>query len=249
MNNRIKLEIVCGNIESALAAQQGGADRIELCDSLVEGGTTPSYGMIETVKGMLLIPVFVMIRPRGGDFLYSANEFEIMKRDIEICKKMKVDGVVFGILTEDGSVDKERITELVDLAKPMSVTFHRAFDMTNDAMKALEDVIDCGCERILTSGLKPSAGDGADLISQLIKQASGKIIIMPGGGIRPNNVTALITKTNPTEIHSSAKSYRASKMKVTGSEVKMGNASNEEFTISTVDVQMVRELKAAINSF
>ena len=249
MNPKIKLEIVCGNIESALAAQQGGADRIELCDSLVEGGTTPSYGMIESVKGMLLIPVFVMIRPRGGDFLYSGYEFEIMKRDIEICRKLKVDGVVFGILNDDGSIDKNRTTELVDLSKPLPVTFHRAFDMTNDAMKALEDVIDCGCERILTSGLKSSAIDGADLIAQLIKLASGKIIIIPGGGIRPNNVAALITKITPTEIHSSAKTYRASKMKVIDSEVKMGNSSNDEFGIPTADVQMVRELKAAINSF
>ena len=145
--------------------------------------------------------------------------------------------------------EKNRTTELVDLSKPLPVTFHRAFDMTNDAMKALEDVIDCGCERILTSGLKSSAIDGADLISQLIKLASGKIIIIPGGGIRPHNVAALITKITPMEIHSSAKTYRASKMKVIDSEVKMGNSSNDEFRIPTADVQMVRELKAAINSF
>src|SRR6185369_4513446 len=165
---------------------------------------------------------------------------------IEICKQLKADGVVFGILLDDGSVDKIRTKELVELSRPMAVTFHRAFDMTNNALTALEDVIACGCDRILTSGLKPSAIEGAELISQLIKKAGTKIIIMPGGGIRPENVAGLIAKTNASEIHSSAKTVRDSGMKFKGESVKMGQPGNNEFKIHTADMQVIIAIKTAI---
>ncbi len=247
MNTKIKLEIVCGNVDSIIAAQQGGADRVELCDNLAEGGTTPGYGMIEMARRKLFIALHIMIRPRGGDFLYTHDEFDIMKRDIEVCKKLKADGVVFGLLNDDGSVDKNRTKELVELSKPLSVTFHRAFDMTNEPLEALEEIIECGCHRILTSGVKPSAIEGAETISQLIKQASGRIIIMPGGGIRPENVTALIAKTKATEIHSSARKFKESKMKFKSNAVQMDDSSTDEFKIFAADVQVIKELKAAIH--
>lgn len=244
--SKIKIEIVCGNIESVIAAQAGGADRVELCDNISEGGTTPSYGMIESARKKLIIALHVIIRPRGGDFFYSDDEFEIMKRDIETCKQLKADGVVFGILNADGSIDKKRMKELVALSKPMSVTFHRAFDMTNDPFKALEDIIECGCQRILTSGQCSTATEGAELISKLISIAKGRIIIMPGGGIRSDNVASLISKTNSTEVHSSAKKISAGKMNFKNDSVKMGNASSDEYAFFTTDVEEVKKLKAAV---
>src|SRR6185436_10643841 len=158
------IEIVVFNIESAIQAQLGGADRIELCDNPGEGGTTPSIGVIEQVKKQLHIGVYVMIRPRGGDFCYSDHEFASMQRDIEACKQLKVEGVVFGILTNDVRIDRERNKKLIDLARPMKVTCHRAFDMTPDPVEALEDCIEVGFDRILTSGQQPQASKGVELI-------------------------------------------------------------------------------------
>jgi copper homeostasis protein len=248
MIHPVKLEIVCANIESVVAAQQGGADRVELCENLIEGGTTPSYGMIYEARKKLSIALNIMIRPRGGDFLYSGDEFEIMKHDIGNCKKLNADGVVFGILKADGSIDKNKTKELVGYAQPLQVTFHRAFDLTGDPFKALEDVIECGCNRILTSGQKATALDGAVMISELIKHSKGRIIIMPGGGVRSSNVAELISKTKATEVHSSAKMIRDSQMKFRNGDAKMGQQSARDFQISTVDVQSVRELKAATSS-
>lgn len=205
------IEIVVFNIESAIQAQLGGADRIELCDNPAEGGTTPSVGVIEQAKKNLNIDVYVMIRPRGGDFCYSDHEFAAMQRDIEICKQLKVEGVVFGILTSDGRVDHNRNKTLIDLARPMKVTCHRAFDMTRDPGEALEDCISIGFDRILTSGQQPHAIKGVDLISQLIKRSNGRIIIMPGSGVNEETVGEIVSKTEATEIHFSARRFVASK--------------------------------------
>jgi copper homeostasis protein len=201
------IEIVVYNIESALNAQEGGADRIELCDNPSEGGTTPSFGMIEQVRNHVAIQVFVMIRPRGGDFCYTDLEVEAMKRDIEVCKQLKVDGVVFGILDQDGRIDKARCKELIEFARPLGVTCHRAFDMTRDAYEALEDCIDAGFDRILTSGRQPSAPEGSELIRELVKHGGKQIVIMPGSGINEQNVKELIEVTGVTEIHFSAKKF------------------------------------------
>ena len=209
---KFKLEVIGFTIESCLIAQAAGAHRIELCDNPSEGGTTPSYGFIKTARENLSIELYPIIRPRGGDFLYSEIEFEVMKADIQICKNLGCDGVVIGMLNADGTVDKKRCKQLVDIAQPMGVTFHRAFDRTKDPFKALEDIISIGCKRILTSGQKSVATDGAALLNELVKQANGRIIIMPGSGVRSDNVENLVKKTNATEFHTSARTYTDSKM-------------------------------------
>jgi len=201
------IEIVVYNIESALNAQKGGADRIELCDNPSEGGTTPSFGVIEQVRKHVNIQVFVMIRPRGGNFCYTDLEFEAMKRDVEACKQLKVDGVVFGILNEDGRIDKTRCKELIEFARPLGVTCHRAFDMAHDAYEALEDCIDAGFDRILTSGRQPTAPEGSELIRELVKHGGRQIKIMPGSGINEQNILQLIRETGVTDIHFSAKRF------------------------------------------
>src|SRR5690606_4927215 len=197
----INMEVCANSLESAIAAQKGGAIRVELCDNLAEGGTTPSYAQIAMAKKMLQIKVYPIIRPRGGDFLYTQLEFELMKEDIKICKSLKCDGVVIGILKDDGSIDKERCKALVELARPMGVTFHRAFDMSNDLEKALEDIIEIGCERVLTSGGESSALNGAPTIAKLIAQSASRIIVMPGAGISKANITKLIQITGAREFH------------------------------------------------
>jgi len=200
----IKYEIASFDFESAMLAQKAGADRIELCVNQPEGGVTPSYSLIELAKKNLHIDLNVIIRPRGGNFIYTDSEYVIMENDILICKELGVNGVVFGILNEDKSVDISRNTELVQLASPMTSTFHRAFDETSDVLKSLEDVIDCGFTRILTSGQMPSAMEGATLISSLVETAGERIIIMPGGGVRKENIKKLIETTKAKEYHSSS---------------------------------------------
>ena len=209
---KFKLEVIGFTIESCMIAQAAGAHRIELCDNPSEGGTTPSYGFIKTARENLSIELYPIIRPRGGDFLYSEIEFEVMKADIENCKNLGCDGVVIGILHADGTVDKKRCKQLVEIAHPMKVTFHRAFDRTNDPFKAMEDIISIGCERILTSGQKKLATDGEELLNKLVKQANNRIIIMPGSGVNSDNIETLVKNTNATEFHTSARTFVNSKM-------------------------------------
>ena len=238
------IEIVVYNIESALKAQEGGADRIELCDNPGEGGTTPSYGTIEAVRQNVNLDVYVMIRPRGGDFYYTNYEFHSMKRDISQCQKISVDGVVFGILNPDGTLDKKRCKELVDKARPLKVTCHRAFDMTRDPFEALEDCIEVGFDRILTSGQQAQALKGADLIGELIKKANGRIAIMPGSGVNENTVEEIITKSKATEIHFSATSSRESGMIYRNPSIAgMGSDEGSEFKVRTVDPDRVRAMR------
>jgi copper homeostasis protein len=200
----IKIEVVAYNIEDAIKAADKGAHRIELCASPAEGGTTPSFGTISAVKEILSIPVHVMIRPRGGDFIYSETEFESMKIDIEICKKLNVDGVVFGILNNGSKVDVERCKVLVELARPMTSNFHRAFDRCDDSYTALEDIISCGFKRVLTSGKAESAIDGCALLSELVKKAGNQLMILPGGKVRKENFVGLVNLTKANEFHTSA---------------------------------------------
>lgn len=238
------LEVVVYNMESALLAQQGGANRIELCDNPGEGGTTPSYGTIEVVKRKLSIDVFVMIRPRGGDFHYSVEEFESMKADIEQCKKLKADGVVFGILHTDGTLDKKRCQELIALARPMKVTCHRAFDMTRDSVECLEDCIAVGFDRILTSGRHAKAIEGVSVIADLIQKANERIVIMPGSGVNEQNAATIIAKTGARELHFSAMVQRDSSMQyknqlLTG----MGSTEGTEFKLRAVDPAVIRKIR------
>ena len=194
-------------------AFEGGADRIELCMALSEGGITPSYGLIKQCVENLDIKVNVIIRPRGGDFLYTEMEFQIMKQDVIVAKELGFNGVVIGLLNADGQIDKIRTAELVSIAKPMQVTFHRAFDRCIDPMQGLEDIIETGCHRILTSGQVPNVSNALPIIKQLVEQANGRIIIMPGSGVRANNINEILQQTGVVDIHSSARKYMPSKMK------------------------------------
>jgi copper homeostasis protein len=199
-----KLEIACFNVESAQIAHENGADRIELCDGFEVGGTTPSPIDIVNVQKFITSALFVMIRPRGGNFVYSNEEFEQMKQDIVQIKSLNVDGFVFGILDENNKVDIGRNTELVNLAKPFPCTFHRAFDEVADYEQALEDVISCGFSTILTSGTHSNVMDGIDVLKKLVLQAQNRITIMPGGGLRSTNINHIKEVTQATFYHSSA---------------------------------------------
>ena len=215
-----KLEVIGFTIDGCAIAQNAGAHRIELCDSPADGGTTASYGFIKAARKKLRIDLFPIIRPRGGDFFYSDDEFEIMKTDIKVCKDFGCNGVVIGMLTEKNKVDKKRCSVLVEHAYPLGVTFHRAFDRTVDPFEALEDIIDIGCERILTSGQKTNALDGAELIKQLIEKADERIIIMPGAGVRADNIITIAETTGAVEYHTSARIIRNDKISVNEEEVK-----------------------------
>ena len=254
MNSRLKtqnsklLEVCAGSLNSAMNAQVGGAQRVELCDNLSEGGTTPSPGIISQAVKQLNIPVFVLIRPRVGDFLYSEAEYEAMKADILFCKKHGVKGAVLGILNADGTIDKDRTAGLVQLARPMQATFHRAFDMTRNPFAALEDIINLGFDRILTSGQASNDIEGADLIAQLIKKAGNRIIIMPGGGITENNVTDLINSTGAKEVHASLRSPVNSEMQIRNKITTMGTRGQNEDTWMETDTNRVRRFCAVLNN-
>jgi copper homeostasis protein len=232
------LEIAVFNLHAALLATEAGADRLELCENPAEGGTTPSYGTLKTVREKISIPVFPIIRPRGGDFLYSEEEFEVMKKDIGLCKQLQFEGVVIGMLHANGTVDAERINTLVEIAYPMEVTFHRAFDRTADPLAAMETIIACGCQRILTSGQVPDAENGKELIKQLIEKADDRVIILPGSGIRSSNIKKIAEFTGAVEMHSSARKVMVSGM----SHPKQ--SMNEELKTVSVDVEEIRNMKA-----
>ncbi|TDE45966.1 copper homeostasis protein CutC [Flavobacterium rhamnosiphilum] len=199
-----KLEIACFNLESAIIAQKNGADRVELCANMKEGGTTPDFEITKAARDVLSIDLNVMIRPRGGNFVYSDFEFEQMKSEIIAFKKLQVDGFVFGILKEDGSLNKERNAELVALANPLPCTFHRAFDRIKNRFESLETVIECGFKTILTSGLETNVMEGIDILVTLVEKVNDRITIMPGGGLRSSNIGLLKEKTNAVFYHSSA---------------------------------------------
>ena len=199
------LEIAANSVASALAAQAGGAGRVELCTALELGGLTPSHAQIALARERLRIPLVVLIRPRAGDFLYSDLECETMQRDIETCVALGCDGVVLGVLDADGEVDLPRCRALIAAAGKLGVTFHRAFDLSRDPAQALEDIVALGCERILTSGMQASAPDGAALIRELVVQAAGRLAVMPGAGITAQNIVALAATTGAREFHASAK--------------------------------------------
>ena len=238
-----KLEICVDNSESAFIAQEAGADRVELCDNLTEGGTTPSLGTILTVRKDLKIALNVIIRPRGGDFMYSDTEIEIMKKDIEICREIGADGVVLGILKRDGNIDVERTSELIKLARPMSVTFHRAFDMCYDPVKGLKDIIKTGADRLLTSGHKNSAYEGLDLIAGMVKQADGRIIIMAGGGINLSNIERVIKRSNAAEFHLTARKIINSRMNFLRDGISLGgNKEINEYSRKVADAVMIRKI-------
>lgn len=197
------LECCVGNYNEAIRAEKLGADRVEVCDNLLEGGTTPSYGMLIKLKNDLTIPMMVIIRPRGGNFIFSKDEIEIMKEDIILCKDLGIYGVVIGVLKADNTIDLEVTKSLVELAKPMSITFHMAFDEIEDKDLALEQLIGLGVDRILTKGGKEDAISGIDEIKRLVEKANNRIIIMPGKGVNAKNKDYILEYTKSKEIHGS----------------------------------------------
>lgn len=232
------LEIAVFNTESALQAAEAGADRLELCENPLEGGTTPSFGTLHMVRSLVSIPVFPIIRPRGGDFLFSTREIDVMKKDIALCKELGFEGIVIGLLNQDGTINTTVTRELVTLAYPMDITFHRAFDRAKDPLTAMETLIDCGCQRILTSGQKPNAWDGRTLIRDLIAAADNRILILPGSGIRSTNFQELIHFTGVTEIHSSARKISPSPMDFTVTDME------ETLENTGVDVDEICKMKS-----
>lgn len=229
---QFKFEVCANSVESCIAAQDGGADRVELCAGIPEGGTTPSYGEIKTARKFLGSTLLhVIIRPRGGDFLYSQLEIERMKEDIIVCKKLGVDGVVFGCLTGNGEVDIEKNRQLLECADGMSTTFHRAFDRATDPMKAMEDIIALGFDRILTSGQQPKAAEGTALLAELQKKTEGRITLLAGSGVNENNIKAIYDATGIHEYHFSARISIPSRMKNFNTNVYMGTPKADEQNI------------------
>lgn len=240
MNTSPLFEACVANVESAIAAEKAGAGRIELCNVLGAGGITPSYGMIRIVRQNVSIPVHVLIRPREGDFLYSHDELEIMKRDIEFCREAGVDGVVFGLLRENGSVDIANCETLIAGCGSLSITFHRAFDLAADGFTSMEEIIKLGFHRILTSGQRASAIHGAGFISALITQARDRVIIMPGGGIDETNIRQLRLSTGAKEFHLSARKVRPSTMKYRNEFVILSGEDVDEYSYDVLDPEQFR---------
>ncbi|GDY02754.1 copper homeostasis protein CutC [Planctomycetota bacterium] len=241
------VEIVVDSVAGALAAQRGGAHRLEVCMGLAEGGLTPSLGLLRAIKAAVDLPVMAMVRPRGGDFLYDASEFSIMRADAESLLAAGADGLVFGVLDATGRVDFARMKELVHAAAGKPVTCHRAFDVTADAAQALEDLIALGVKRVLTSGQQSSALLGAALIQTLVTLARGRIGVLAGGGLRANNVAGFLARTGVSEIHLSASGSRQSAMRFRNPNVPMGcDVPDDEYTLRMTDAAEVTAILAAV---
>lgn len=239
----MELEVIAFDLVSCVTAEERGADRIELCANPHEGGTTPSCGTIALARESTTIALFPIIRPRGGDFLYTDREFDAMAADIDQCRQLGCDGVVIGMLTEDGDVDMDRCAKLVEHAGPMQVTFHRAFDRTADPLESLKRIVDLGCSRILTSGQRPNVQDGREMLRTLVAAAGDRITIMPGSGVRSTNVLELAEFTGATAFHSSARATHPSAMRYTNP------AMAEELTSISIDGDEVAELRKILDAY
>jgi copper homeostasis protein len=247
--NKLTLEICVDSLESAVAAERGGAQRIELCSALSEGGITPSAGLLRAVRKRLSIDICVMIRPRGGDFCYSDMEFEQMQEEIGLAREAGASGVVFGVLDRAGRVDAKRTRQLVDCAAPLPVTFHRAFDMTRDLPAALEAIIDSGASRLLSSGGASNVTSGMRMLKKIVKLAGDRIVIMPGSGIRPENIAAIAEATGATEFHTSARVFQPSPMRYRKRSLSLGDLPGREYARYTTSTQAVRSLARALATY
>ena len=246
MAEQVRIEVCVDSVASAVAAQQGGADRIELCSDLIEGGVTPSAGLIEVVRANVSIGLQVIIRPRGGDFCYTEEEVEIMRRDIALAKDLGADGVVLGMLDAEGHVDVDGTRQLVELARPLNVTFHRAFDMSADLFRALEDVCSTGADRLLTSGGEQKCLQGTETIARLAQAARGRIIIMAGGGIGHRDAASIIKRTGVREIHVGLSTAVPSPMRYRNLRLSMGKVPGREYERVQVLAESVRNLQSTI---
>jgi copper homeostasis protein len=239
------IEIATTDFTTTKSAAEGGADRIELCAALSDGGTTASYGTIKKCREAFNVQLFPIIRTRSGDFLYTDEEFEIMMNEVTLCKDLGCDGIVIGLLNKNGEIDIKRASKLIELAYPLEVTFHRAFDRCKDPFEALEQLIETGCQRILTSGQQPAAPQGVDLITQLVKAANERIIIMPGSGVRKENIKELAEKTGAKEFHSSLRGKNKTKMEFIHPSF---SDSNESYINPAIDSEEVKALRSALYS-
>lgn len=248
MSGRSKIEICANSVESAMKAQEGGAYRVELCAGIPEGGTTPSFGEIRMARQLLQhTKLHVIIRPRGGDFFYNHLEQEIMLHDIKVARQLGADGVVFGCLTAEGDIDIPAMKKLMNAVGEMSVTFHRAFDMCRNPKEALEQIIELGCNRILTSGQEANAVAGIPLLKELVEQANGRIIIMPGCGVNPSNIRQIAEETGAHEFHFSGRSTYESGMIYRNAKVSMGGTVKiEEYQKDVTDPEIVKAAVAEI---
>lgn len=243
----MQIEICVDSPEGVIAARDGQANRVELCDNLFEGGTTPSIGAMKMARRVGGIALHVIIRPRGGDFLYSVVEFDTMRTDIEAARTSRVDGVVIGLLTADGNIDKERTAELVTLARPMSVTFHRAFDVCRDPFASLEDLIEIGVDRVLTSGQQADAVSGAETIQKLVEAAGDRIVVMACGGLDETNIADVIAKTGVSEVHFTAFETVESEMEFRNRSVAMGSEdAGSEYVRQVTSAEKVRRVIEAV---
>jgi copper homeostasis protein len=245
MNGKITIEVCVDSMQSAIAAQEAAADRIELCANLLEGGTTPSAGLIALVRRRLSIKLHVMIRPRGGDFCYDADEIRVMQNDITMAKQLGADGVVFGMLDPDGSIDTATSRGLLELARPLKVTCHRAIDMSHNMRKSLGALIDLGVDCVLTSGGRQTAMEGCSMIRRLVREAEGRISVMAGSGIDDRNVRELISKTGVTQIHVGMSERTPGPMKYHNAKISMGTAKGREYDRFGASKEKLENLVAA----
>jgi len=247
MKKPTTLEICLESVDSVIAADRGGAQRVELCANLLEGGTTPSAGTIRAAREGAKIAINVMIRPRGGDFLYTDAEYASMQHDIRVARELGADGIVLGLLKADGTVDVERTRQLVELAHPLPVTFHRAIDVSCDLLKSLEDVISTGAARVLTSGGEPSVVDGVAMVAKMMQAAQDRIIVMPGCGITPDNVLSILETTGASDVHIALDEKTPSSMEFRKAEIPMGGVEGREYVHFVTPEDSVRNVVRILN--
>jgi len=246
-NAEVLVEVVVDSVAGAVAAAASGAKRIELCQGLVEGGLTPSLGLCEAVRAAVKIPVFAMVRPRGGDFLYERSEFEVMRRELQHLKAAGADGIVAGVLLASGELDEARMRELVAAAAPLPFTCHRAFDVCADAARAIETLVAVGAARVLTSGQAASAPKGTACIKACVARAGARLVVMAGGGVRDDNVRNLVETTGVREVHLSATAWRRSAMAFQQQGVPMGTRPpDDEFSLRVTDGSTIARVVAAV---
>ena len=248
MSEPVLVEVCVDSVASALAAERGGAQRIELCSDLLEGGVTPSLGLLSVVRSKVSIGVHPIIRPRPGDFYYSDAEFEIMRRDVELAKSEGADGVVLGILKTNGAVDVERTRRLVELSRPLSVTFHRAFDVSANLLEAFEDVCKTGADRLLTSGGEQECLQGVETVARLVQASNGRIMVMAGGRIGIKNAVTIVERTGVSEVHVGLASPVNATIHKNSRRLSLGKAQDREFQRTEVLEESVRDLIRAISS-
>lgn len=246
MSQELIFEVCLDSVEACEAAQEGGAQRVELCSALLEGGLTPSLGTLKVARQRVSLKIMAMVRPRGGDFCYSDSEFEVMKQDLAMVKDLGADGAVFGLLSPDGTIDAGRTAQLIALARPLPVTIHRAFDVTRDPFEALETLVSLGVDRVLTSGQEPTVLEGLPLLRELVGRARGRIVIMPGGPVSPRNLGQIVRESGAREFHFACFEEQASRMRYRNPRVYMGGTLRPpEYSLSVVRAEGVQQLICA----